>query len=70
MKRIVHRVIKFEREEINAIKSFLAGEITCRELGKLLKKSHQQAINITVQFVRQFYQLGILEWREGYNEKA
>ena len=40
---------------IKGIKKWLGGEITSRDLGKVLGCSHQQAINFTARMCRQWY---------------
>ena len=40
------------------IKKWLAGEITSRDLGKVLGCSHQQAINFSARICRQWFKEG------------
>ena len=54
------RIIQITKNEDIVIKKYLNGKMCARELGKYLKLSHQGAINFVTSYLRQCYQLGLM----------
>lgn len=56
---IIRRTIRQEyvltKDDEKNVLRFLNGELTCREFGKLIGVSHQQAINLVSAICRQWY---------------
>lgn len=66
---ITYKVI-VNKEMKKAVLRFLSGEISSRELGKILDISHQQALNFVNSTCRQWFQEGHLCYYEATNEKV